>query len=271
METVQLHNRWRWEKINSPMQHPSLPNVKTMLTVACYNLRMKRRKVKIYKREKHTLTKCVHNVCMCLAFQRLDNMASLIIYEVYPTWLTSKLSRFMADLGSLIMSSSFFSRVSILLSAPSDMAAASVVKSWVKYEELFQTVFKFTCETSLFLANGRGPSGAALGSQPTQIASNRNSVHNEEKIFPKQRLLASQNLPSERAFSLLASCLGFQLIKITSHLNYHLPLSERCIFQLGDKVWMWRYQQQAAGRFLCPPLLPFPLVLAAWKCFGLAL
>lgn len=45
---------------------------------------------------------------------------------------------------------------------------------------------EFTCETSsLFLANGRGPSGAALGSQPTQIASNRNSVHNEEKNIPK--------------------------------------------------------------------------------------
>lgn len=41
-------------------------------------------------------------------------------------------------------------------------------------------------------------------------------------------------------------------------------------FQLGDKVWIWRYQQQAAGRFLCPPFLPFPLLLAAWKCFGLA-
>lgn len=49
--------------------------------------------------------------------------------------------------------------------------------------------FWFTCETSLFLANGRGPSGAALGSQPTQIASNRNSVHNEEKNIPKAKRL----------------------------------------------------------------------------------
>lgn len=35
----------------------------------------------------------------------------------------------------------------------------------------FSELFEFTCETSLFLANGRGPRGAALGSQPTQTAS----------------------------------------------------------------------------------------------------
>ncbi len=51
----------------------------------------------------------------------------------------------------------------------------------------FSKLFGFTCETSLFLANGRGPSGAASGSQPTQIASNRNRVHNEEKNIPKAK------------------------------------------------------------------------------------
>lgn len=55
------------------------------------------------------------SVHMCLRLQT----PSLINH---PSGLTSKLSRFMADLGSLIRSSSLFSRVSILLSAPSDMA-----------------------------------------------------------------------------------------------------------------------------------------------------
>lgn len=93
----------------------------------------------------------------------------------------------MADLGSLIMSSSFFSRVSILLSAPSDMTAPSlVVKSWVlkTNEEAFPNCLSLHVNPLCSWLMAAGLAEQPLGSQPTQIASNRNGVHNEEKIFP---------------------------------------------------------------------------------------
>lgn len=59
----------------------------------------------------------------------------------------------------------------------------------------FSNLLRFTCEPSLFLANGRGPSGAALGSQPTQIASTGTAAHNEEKNIPgAERVPANQKL-----------------------------------------------------------------------------
>lgn len=163
----------------------------------------------------------------CLAFQRVGNRASLIIYEVYPTWLTSKLSRFMADLGSLIMSSSFFSRVSILLSAPSDMTAASVVQNLSKiWRGFFQTVLSLHVKPlcSWLMAVGLAEQPWALS--PPKPPPNRNSVCTmKRKIFPKKkakRLPASQNLP-KCASPQLASGFGFELMKVTLHLNYRLP------------------------------------------------
>lgn len=86
-----------------------------------------------------TLLRCVH---VCLAFQLTHNMASFIIYEVVVRRLTSKLSRLTEDLGFLIVSSSFFSRASILLSAPSDMLAATeigvLMKKDLRYTRLHQ-------------------------------------------------------------------------------------------------------------------------------------
>ena len=191
-----------WQKIikNIHVQHHRSPDVKTMLTVAGYNLKWKEETKRHMYSWMSTAERYLKGVHACLAFQRADNTASWIIYEVYPTWLTSKLSRFMADLGSLIMSSSFFSRVSIRLSAPSDMTAASVGQS---RGELCRG-FCPNCVSlhvkpplcSWLMAVGLAEQPWALSppkSPPTGIVCTM-----RRKIFPKQRLPASRNLPSER-------------------------------------------------------------------------
>lgn len=122
-----------------------------------------------------------------------------------PTWLTSKLSRFMADLGSLIMSSSFFSRVSIRLSAPSDMTAASVGQSRVEYAKVCPNCVSLHVKPPLcswLMAVGLAEQPWALSppkSPPTGIVCTMRG-----KLFPKQRLPASRNLPSESVLGQLA-------------------------------------------------------------------
>lgn len=101
-----------------------------------------------------------------LASQPMHSVSLLINYEAYSSGLTSKLSRFMADLGSLIMSSSFLSRDSSLLSAPSDMVARPLLVSKKERITFFFFSFlnwwrfpkkKLTRGTSLSVANVRGP------------------------------------------------------------------------------------------------------------------
>lgn len=150
-----------------------------------------------------TLPPCAHT---CPAFRRVGSMASLIIDEEYPTWLTSKLSRFIAHLGSLIMSSSFFSRVSILLSAPTDMTAAvglfpNLNQIWI-FRSCLSLHVKRLC--SWLMVVGLAEQPWALS--PPKPPPNRNSLHNAEKNIspptpPKKRLPASQKLPSERGLS----------------------------------------------------------------------
>lgn len=144
----------------------------------------------------------------------------------------------MADLGSLIMSSSFFSRVSIRLSAPSDMTAASVGQSRVEYAKVCPNCVSLHVKPPLcswLMAVGLAEQPWALSppkSPPTGIVCTM-----RRKIFPKQRLPASRNLQVKASSVNLH--FGFERIKITSHWSYyyyHLLVSERCIFQLGDKV-----------------------------------
>lgn len=139
---------------------------------------------------------------ICLTFQT----ALWIIYEIRPTWLTSKLSRFMAHLGFLIMSSSFFSRVSILLSAPCDMSAASVVKSWVKYEGISQTVsslrVKLLCPW--LMAVGLPEQPWALSppkSPPPGIVCTMRRKYSQNRLPVSQKLVEGAGLQ-------LASCLA---------------------------------------------------------------
>lgn len=146
-----------------------------------------------------TLPKCVYT---CLAFQRIDNMASLIIYEVYPTWLTSKLSKFTEDLGSLIVSSSFFSRVSILLSAPSDMTAAAVgryklSKIWIGFPNCLSLHVKPLCSWLMAVGLAEQPwARSPPNSLPTGIVCTMKRKYSQSKDSPLPK-----TCQVERAFS----------------------------------------------------------------------
>lgn len=79
----------------------------------------------------------------------------------------------MADLGSLIMSSSLFSRFAILFSAPSDMADLKQSFSGMNKKVSPLNCVEFTWEP-LFCSwlTAGGLEEQPLGSQPTQIAPN---------------------------------------------------------------------------------------------------
>lgn len=126
----------------------------------------------------------------------------------------------------------------------------------------FSKECEFTCEPSLFVANGRGPSGAALGSQPTQLASDRNSVHNEEKIFPKLHTHQTCQESGPPVSGLRANKHDVSPeLSPPGHWKMHFPNSA-IKFEFGDSS-----NRQRQGVFSpSPPLSPW--ILAARKRFG---
>lgn len=163
--------------------------------------------------------------------------------------LTSKLSKLIADRGSLIMASSCLSRFSILLSAPSDIFTLS----WRQYEQwrAISTTFLVHIKDirSSFKLSSSGPRQPPTR-RPPKSTPGLSRIKQEKKIIHWEQLRLSK-LPSKQSIK--------WLLETTERDQTSHPF-KRAYRQWRDKVLILRGFSSRAFSGRPSPLLPASLL-----------